>query len=375
MPLAFFGVLLLVIFGWLFQPFQGTPPAPGSATQQKYLADEQQAVLRYQITVVTYKTVPIDNRHHKQIGTKRVRIVTKEGITVPFLQALMQAASGSSAIVVQKRGTVNDYGLLQIPYAAMKATHKSPFDPHRQIFMTTAWLDSAFKATQGPHQTATLAAIFYAGMTDASAWTQSDWTTLAAQGRATAGGPAFIQAVLKGTVALGGSGGSIPTLPGSQSGAGLTPWGSLIQATSKDTGVPADWIGGEILQESSGNATAGSLAGAYGLMALEPGTMGATNAERENPQDNVYLGSEYLAQLHQATGSWRLASCAYYGGLGALQLHLDLAGLSLGQATFAQAMASGALDYVPPGNTGSIGAYALSVEQFSQAAQQTLGAS
>jgi soluble lytic murein transglycosylase-like protein len=80
--------------------------------------------------------------------------------------------------------------------------------------------------------------------------------------------------------------------------------------------VPAPWIAAEIVVESRGQAHAGTLTGAYGLMQLEPGTMGLTNAERANPADNILAGAEYLAQLHATFQSWREASAAYYGGAG-----------------------------------------------------------
>ena len=96
----------------------------------------------------------------------------------------------------------------------------------------------------------------------------------------------------------------------------VAPWQSTINRAARVTGVPAPWIAAEVVVESRGRAHAGTLAGAYGLMQLEPGTLGLTNAERANPADNILAGAEYLAQLHEIFRSWREASAAYYGGAG-----------------------------------------------------------
>lgn len=111
---------------------------------------------------------------------------------------------------------------------------------------------------------------------------------------------------------------------------GVAPWWPDILAVSRQTGVPATWLAAEMANESGGDPTAGShgLMGAYGLMQLEPGTLGATNAQRENPLTNLRLGAEYLARLHAQFGSWRLAAAAYLGGPGSVQWALGQAGLS-----------------------------------------------
>ncbi len=96
----------------------------------------------------------------------------------------------------------------------------------------------------------------------------------------------------------------------------VAPWRSTINRAARRTGVPASWIAAEIVVESRGRAHAGTFAGAYGLMQLEPRTMGLTNGERANPVDNILAGAEYLAQLHATFQSWREASAAYYGGAG-----------------------------------------------------------
>ena len=112
-----------------------------------------------------------------------------------------------------------------------------------------------------------------------------------------------------------------------------------------------------MLVESGGYPDTGTLQGAYGLLQLEPGTEGATTADRENPAVNLRLGAEYLAALHQDTGSWRMASAAYYGGLGTV----EQTGVAL-PTTWAAAV--GRLTVVPDpgaGNTLTLAQYAATV--------------
>lgn len=96
----------------------------------------------------------------------------------------------------------------------------------------------------------------------------------------------------------------------------VAPWRASIDRTAQSTGVPAPWIAAEILVESRGDPTAGPLAGAYGLMQLEPGTMGLTDSQRADPASNIQAGAMYLASLYRLFHSWREASAAYYGGPG-----------------------------------------------------------
>lgn len=96
----------------------------------------------------------------------------------------------------------------------------------------------------------------------------------------------------------------------------LIPWRQDINRAAQATGVPAPWIAAEIVVESHGVANAGTLGGAYGLMQLEPGTMGLTNGQRTSPSRNIMAGAQYLASLYHLFHSWREASAAYYGGSG-----------------------------------------------------------
>jgi hypothetical protein len=158
----------------------------------------------------------------------------------------------------------------------------------------------------------------------------------------------------------------------------LQEWQADIEQASAATGVPARWIAAEMVHESGGSATAGTLAGAYGLMQLEPGTEGATNADRENPASNLLYGARLLAANAAIFHSWRLASAAYYGGAGLVESALAAAGLSW---PLAWAQAQGALNIVPDpqyGNTLTLAQYADSIEATSQSlagTSQTGGAS
>ena len=138
----------------------------------------------------------------------------------------------------------------------------------------------------------------------------------------------------------------------------VKPWLSAIQAASKATGVPADWIAAEMIHESCGNPNAGTLGGAYGLMQLEPGTMGASNAVRMNPAANVLYGTKLLAANYRLYHSWRLASAAYYGGSGTVNTALAHHGL---HAPLPWSHAQSALNVVPQaqyGNTLTLAQYA-----------------
>ena len=126
---------------------------------------------------------------------------------------------------------------------------------------------------------------------------------------------------------------SMPWTATTQLSQALAPWRASINRAAQSTGVPAPWIAAEILVESRGDPTAGSLAGAYGLMQLEPGTMGLTDSQRADPASNIQAGAMYLASLYRLFHSWREASAAYYGGPG-----LVLALLPQGPTPWAQAL-------------------------------------
>lgn len=387
LPIITMGLFLVIVVGWLFQPFQGNPPSASTAIVT-YLPQEEAAIARYQRAVWVTQRVAVLNKKGKIIGHKTERIQTVEGITLPFLQAAMLAASGGNAIQVKTLTVsgqrVTEYGILALPYRAMPRG-KSPFDPTYQVSAVVQLLDRAYFSGLR-NQWKTLAAIEYALMTHPDAWPNGgNWPSLAQEGITTPGGQAFVHTVVADMGSPVGIG-AIPSLPSAGSGQGLAPWISLIEAVSQKTGVPAKWIGGIILHESGGTSTAGSLAHAYGLMQLEPGTLNATDAQRANPQDNVYIGTLYLKSLAQAAGGdYQLAVCAYYVGQGGLEQLLAKKGLTLGSTTFAEAVASGALNVVPGRqcggaietncNTGTVAGYGEQILAYVALAQQVLAGS
>ena len=141
----------------------------------------------------------------------------------------------------------------------------------------------------------------------------------------------------------------------------VAPWRSIINQAAKVSGVPAPWVAAEIVVESRGDAQAGTLAGAYGLMQLEPGTLGMTNAERANPTDNILAGAEYLAQLDALFHSWREASAAYYGGAG-----LEMALLPRVPLSWNRAQAWLGVVPNPGANTLTLAQYANTVAAVAQ---------
>lgn len=104
----------------------------------------------------------------------------------------------------------------------------------------------------------------------------------------------------------------------------------LVTPIAQRFGLPPALVIAVITQESGGNASAASYAGAIGLMQIEPGTADQmaqklnqtppSIAQLENPQENVTLGCEFLSGLLSMYGgnvSYTLA--AYNAGPGAVQ--------------------------------------------------------
>ncbi|NMP23725.1 transglycosylase SLT domain-containing protein [Sulfobacillus sp. DSM 109850] len=107
----------------------------------------------------------------------------------------------------------------------------------------------------------------------------------------------------------------------------LKKWWPDIQQAARQagSGIPRtafeDAIGATMLHESGGNPGVyanGNPNGAYGLMQIEPGTArglpGYYPGARHNPQENLILGAELLAELYRETGSWHMMAATYYVG-------------------------------------------------------------
>lgn len=164
------------------------------------------------------------------------------------------------------------------------------------------------------------------------------------------------------------SGGAVATLTNIPPAHRISYWWSDIEKASSLTGVPADWIASEMSHESGGAQDAGSqgLAGAFGLMQLEPATAqglpGWYPGGRQNPQENIILGAELLEENHASLGSWRLASAEYYGGLG----NMEHGGFQPGMSW---STAENYLDVIPDasnGNTLTIAQYADNIAGTAQ---------
>ena len=163
---------------------------------------------------------------------------------------------------------------------------------------------------------------------------------------------------------LGGAVGTVIHVPPTQA---VRLWWKDIGIASQKTGVPADWLAAEMLNESGGNPAAGNPTGAYGLMQLEPATAhglpGYTPGARHNPLANLILGAELLDANYRQWHSWRLASAAYYGGSGRVQGAGVVPGMPWRQA-------SGRLMVIPDpraGNALTMTAYANNIEATSHA--------
>lgn len=98
-------------------------------------------------------------------------------------------------------------------------------------------------------------------------------------------------------------------------GGGAAQWGPVVDAASRQTGVPAGIIEAVIHAESSGNPGATSPVGAQGLMQLMPGTAhGLGVKDAYDPYQNILGGAKYLRQLYSKFGNWRDAVAAYNAG-------------------------------------------------------------
>ncbi len=95
---------------------------------------------------------------------------------------------------------------------------------------------------------------------------------------------------------------------------------SIVSQASRTNNVPMGLVHAVITQESGGDPSAISPAGAMGLMQLMPGTASAYGvANAFDPQANVQAGTAYLHDLLQRYhGNVALALAAYNAGSGAV---------------------------------------------------------
>lgn len=92
-------------------------------------------------------------------------------------------------------------------------------------------------------------------------------------------------------------------------------FGHMIDAVSKEHGVPQEIITAVVIVESLGNPKAVSHKGAIGLMQLRPATareMGISDPF--HPYDNLWAGAKYLKRQWKRFGSLKLALAAYNMG-------------------------------------------------------------
>lgn len=152
-------------------------------------------------------------------------------------------------------------------------------------------------------------------------------------------------------------------------------WWPDVLIASQKTGVPADWVAAEMLNESGGIANAGQngLAGAYGLMQLEPATArslpGWVPGARQHPQENLILGAELLSENFAQFDSWRIASAAYYGGAGSVAAD----GVTRGMAWRVAGPKLATVPFASAGNSLTMEEYADNIKATSHAVAQMKG--
>ena len=89
-----------------------------------------------------------------------------------------------------------------------------------------------------------------------------------------------------------------------------------IDATASSVGVDADLLARLVKQESNGNPSAKSSAGALGLTQLLPATAESLGVDPNNPDENLFGGALYLRQQLDRFNDTRKALAAYNWGPG-----------------------------------------------------------
>lgn len=108
-----------------------------------------------------------------------------------------------------------------------------------------------------------------------------------------------------------------PTVNTTRQG-GVEQWRPVVDAASRQTGVPAGILEAVMHQESGGNHNALSPVGAIGLMQLMPDTAKGLGVNPHDPAQNVLGGARYLKAMYDRFGNWESALAAYNAGPGAL---------------------------------------------------------
>jgi soluble lytic murein transglycosylase-like protein len=92
-------------------------------------------------------------------------------------------------------------------------------------------------------------------------------------------------------------------------------WGPVVQRAAALTGVPAGLIDAVITVESGYQPRAVSSAKAIGMMQLMPRTAAMLGGDPWDAEQNIFMGSRYLAQLaRQFNGDLQLTLAAYNAG-------------------------------------------------------------
>ena len=93
----------------------------------------------------------------------------------------------------------------------------------------------------------------------------------------------------------------------------------LVHKAACEVGLPVGLFDAMIMQESRYKPAAVSLAGAFGLAQLMPGTATQLGVDRYNLQENLRGGARYLKQHINRFGRYDLALAAYNAGPGRVE--------------------------------------------------------